>query len=140
MTTFTQLQCPMCGVYYCLDAEFYQAQQSGRGKGWHCPNGHTLVVRESDAEKYRREAERLKQQLAQKDDTINYQKNRAQVAERQVTAAKGQITKLKKRAKAGTCPCCKRTFQNMTEHMKNQHPEFDPAVVNLDDEKAKRKA
>lgn len=139
MTIFTHLQCPMCGTHYGLDTNFYEAQKSGRGKGWHCPNGHQLVVRESDADKWRREAERLKQQLAYKDDTIQYQKTRAQAAERQVSAAKGQITKLKKRAKGGTCPCCKRTFQNMAEHMKTQHPDFDPAVVNLEDEKAKRK-
>jgi hypothetical protein len=34
------------------------------------------------------------------------------------------VTKLKKRTSAGTCPCCTRTFANMAEHMKKQHPDF----------------
>ena len=39
-------------------------------------------------------------------------------------AAKGQISKLKKRASAGVCPCCNRSFQNLRRHMGNKHPEF----------------
>jgi 4-hydroxy-3-methylbut-2-en-1-yl diphosphate synthase IspG/GcpE len=35
---------------------------------------------------------------------------------------------LAKRAKAGVCPCCNRTFSNMAEHMKKQHADFDGKV------------
>ena len=132
------MQCPLCGVRYGLEARFYADQRAGKGKGWTCPNGHTLVIRESDAEKFRREADQLKQQLAQKDDEIERQRTQRMHSERQVSAAKGQITRLKKRAKAGTCPCCNRTFANMAAHMKTQHPDMDPNVIDLGVEKLKR--
>lgn len=35
-----------------------------------------------------------------------------------------QAARIKKRAAAGTCPCCKRTFSNMAEHMKKEHAAF----------------
>lgn len=132
------MQCPLCGIRYGLDAQFYSDQSAGKGKGWQCPNGHNLVVRESDADKYRREAERLRQQLAQKDDEIEWQRAQRKTDERRVSAAKGQITKLKKRAKAGVCPCCNRTFANMAAHMKTKHPDMDPNVIDLGVEKLKR--
>lgn len=135
---YSEHQCPTCGVHYGLDREFYAAQQAGKGHGWYCPNGHKLVIRESDAEKYRREAERLKQQIAQKDDEIAWQREQRKVSERQVAAAKGQITKLRKRANAGVCPCCNRTFTNMARHMKTKHPNHDPNIIDLGVEKAKR--
>jgi hypothetical protein len=92
----------------------------------------------SETDNLRRERDLLKQQLAQKDDEIKWQREHRLGAERRVIAAKGQITKLKKRAKAGTCPCCKRTFHNMAEHMKTKHPDFDPKVVDFDEAKASR--
>jgi hypothetical protein len=33
----------------------------------------------------------------------------------------------KERVSAGVCPCCTRTFQNLAQHMANQHPDFGGA-------------
>lgn len=72
----------------------------------------------------RRERDQLKQQLAQKDDQIAYQRSMRKTTERQLIAQKGQVTKLRKRAKAGVCPCCNRTFVGLQRHMAQKHPEF----------------
>ena len=115
--------CPICGVNYCLDKIFDQHREKGaKGRdgsklGWYCPNGHQLVYTESEADRLRRERDRLQQQIAQRDDEIKDLENRRR-------AAVGQVTKLRKRASAGTCPCCQRTFSNMAQHMKRQHPDF----------------
>jgi hypothetical protein len=50
------------------------------------------------------------QQLAQHDDEI--------------VAKEPEIKRIKKRAAAGTCPCCQRSFSNMATHMKRQHPDY----------------
>lgn len=39
-------------------------------------------------------------------------------------AARGQVTRLKRRAANGVCPCCTRTFADLKRHMANQHPDF----------------
>lgn len=116
MTEWVAKTCPICGVNYCLERTFDQYREKGakgddgRPLDWHCPNGHSLVYRDSEADRLRRERDRLQQQLAQRDDEISTQGRR--------------IKKLEKRAAAGTCPCCKRTFSNMATHMRKQHPEF----------------
>lgn len=127
------LQCPVCGVRYGLDKRFHEYRekggtQDGKPASWCCPNGHSLVIGESEADELRRERDRLRQQLACKDDLIADQRNK-------IISSKGQITKLQKRAKAGTCPCCNRTFTNMARHMQTKHPDFNPKVVKLADAK-----
>jgi hypothetical protein len=108
--------CPICGVHYCLDKLFDNHRQEGakaddgRPLSWHCPNGHALAYRESLADTLRRERDRLQQRLAERDDEIALQGR--------------QIKKMEKRAAAGTCPCCQRTFSNMATHMRKEHPEF----------------
>jgi septal ring factor EnvC (AmiA/AmiB activator) len=91
---------------------------------FYCPNGHSMSYRESEADRLRRERDRLKQDQARLEEekreawaTANAQRERAEKAEK-------ATKRLKKRTSAGTCPCCSRTFANMAEHMKHQHPEF----------------
>lgn len=121
MEELTNLQCPMCGVHYAIPSTMYDwnkgVRKDAKDRGWSCPNGHRLVVRDSDAEEQRRRADRAEQENARLQDEINAEKHRT-------VAAKAALTKHKKRSAAGTCPCCKRTFQNMAAHMQNKHPDF----------------
>src|SRR5687767_3418984 len=105
-----------CGTPFMLPARLLNSARNA-GHTIHCPHGHTIVWKETEADKLRRERDRLKQDTARLEDEAREARARAEKAER---AAK----RLKKRASAGTCPCCNRTFSNMSEHMKHQHPEF----------------
>lgn len=40
-------------------------------------------------------------------------------------AYKGNVTKLKKRASAGLCPCCNRHFTNLQRHIASKHPDIN---------------
>lgn len=132
--TLVQTQCCNCGVYFGIEqGHCDRLRKQGPKMEHYCPNGHKQWFMEGEADKLRRERDRLQQQLAQRDDEIKRQS-------KQLVVAKGQITKIQKRAKAGVCPCCNRTVSQLAAHMKTKHPEFDPKVANFDDEKAKRKA
>lgn len=115
-TEFADMCCGECGIEFHVPQHFYDERRK-TGKGWHCPNGHSRVFRESDADKFRRERDQAKQEIARIEQEREEQRARAEKAER-------ATARLKKRASAGTCPCCNRTFANMAEHMKGQHPEF----------------
>jgi hypothetical protein len=52
------------------------------------------------------------------------QAERANRAEREASIERDKLARLRKRAKHGVCPCCKRTFQQLARHMKQKHPEF----------------
>lgn len=112
-----------CGTPFWLPQRLLESAHKA-GHTIYCPHGHTLTWKETEADKLRRERDRLKQEQARLEDekreawaTANAQLERAQKAERKVKT-------MTKRAAAGTCPCCQRTFKNMAEHMKHQHPQF----------------
>jgi hypothetical protein len=39
-------------------------------------------------------------------------------------ATKGHLTRTKKRAASGVCPCCRRSFKQLRRHMQNKHPVY----------------
>ena len=112
-----------CGMPFALPKDLrYQARN--RGHTIYCPLGHTVTWKETEETRLRRERDRLKQETARLEDerreaieSANRETARADKAER-------KAKKLTKRAAAGTCPCCQRTFANMATHMKRQHPDF----------------
>lgn len=123
MIEWVAKKCPHCGVNYCLDKDFDDYRQKGAKNddgsplNWHCPNGHPLIYRESEADKLRRERDRLTQRIAQKDDELRDLENRRR-------AALGQVTKLRNRVGNGVCPCCARSFTNLRRHMETQHADW----------------
>jgi len=124
----TVLTC-WCGVRHAVPAELrdHQLRAHHNGEkvpGIYCPLGHSHVPSgEGKAERTKRYLKEERERAARLD------------AEREQAAAsarayKGQATRLRKRAKAGTCPCCKHTFKQLSRHMAIKHPDFDPGGTN----------
>lgn len=123
MAIFDELNCTSCGCLFGMP-QGYLNNRRGDKQSFFCPNGHQMSYTESTADKLRRERDLLKQQMVCLEDekrdawaSANAQAERAQKAE-------AATKRLKKRSSAGTCPCCSRTFSNMSQHMLHQHPEF----------------
>jgi hypothetical protein len=115
--TISVLQCAECAISFGVPQRFEKDRRNDHVR-FYCPRGHVNIFREENAEEIlRRERDRARQQLACVEDE-------KREALRQAERAKEETRKLKKRAAAGTCPCCARSFSNMTEHMKKQHPQF----------------
>ncbi len=116
--TFMGTDCIVCGVRFYVPHSMYE-QAKKRGGYFHCPSGHSQgwAATESEDARIRRERDSLKQQMARVEDEKREAEHRAELAE-------ARERRLKKRAAAGTCPCCKRTFSNMNTHMRKEHPNF----------------
>lgn len=112
-----------CGTPFMLPARLLDAAQNS-GHTIYCPHGHSVVWKETEADKLRRERDRLKQDQARLEDEKRWAEQQAQMARDRAEKAERATKRLKKRASAGTCPCCSRTFANMAEHMKQKHPEL----------------
>lgn len=112
----TDMECGQCGIAFAVP-ETWRAEKQRDGGGWYCPNGHSRVYSEPDADKYKRllaeEKERHKRTLAQKNE-----------ADKRESEVRAEFERAKKRAKHGVCPCCKRTFKQLAAHMKTKHPNF----------------
>jgi chromosome segregation ATPase len=137
MIEYVDCPCPACGEVFGLlkrtDTVLRKSCQT-----FYCPFGHQMSfsLGDSEATKLRRERDRLTQRLAEKDDEIARQRELQEAAERRVSAARGQITKLKNRAAAGVCPCCTRHFVNLERHMASKHKGFVAEVIDLDTARA----
>jgi hypothetical protein len=125
MTEFTMMHCGECGIEFSVP-EHWRKERKETGKGWHCPNGHARVYRESDLDKMRLERDRLRQEMARVEEEKSLALKRAIKAE-------AETKSIKKRAAAGVCPCCKRTVSALARHMETKHPEFvkESKVVHL---------
>jgi hypothetical protein len=92
-------------------------QKRERGQGFHCPNGHGLAYKKTEVDK-------LKEQLAAKEDELAFERMRVEQRDRANAALRGQITRVKNCVQHGVCPCCKRTFQQLARHMAAKHPDW----------------
>lgn len=125
------VNCGDCGIHFGLERSFNQSRIQDR-KRFYCPNGchiqylgpteadrlkDKLAAAQSREDQLKAQAEQLRGQIHSKGVMLSQERSR-------VRGLRGAITKAKKRAAAGVCPCCTRTFQNLARHMKGQHPGY----------------
>lgn len=108
---FSTVEWYSCGCIFGMLSEFNTNRLRDK-KSFYCPNGHPQAyIGESDVEKANR---LLMEEQARHKRTLE-----------RVNEAERERDKLKRRVKAGVCPCCKRTFKQLVAHMKHKHPDFD---------------
>lgn len=107
-----------CGIRLAIPDNLHSYARNHRGYEIYCPLGHQFLYRETFEERLRRERQRHEatRQLLEQE-------------ERSHAATRGHLTRARKRAQAGVCPCCSRTFQNLARHMETKHPEFKPEAL-----------
>lgn len=116
LVDMTAMECGKCGISFHVP-EIWRSEKQRNGDGWYCPNGHSRVYKESDAEK---NARLLKEEQERHQRTLD----RANRLNAENLELMKKATRLQKRIKAGVCPCCKRTFRQLAAHMHAKHPEF----------------
>lgn len=121
--------CYKCKCQMWIPDALDEAAKTRRGSDgimfW-CAYGHGqhYIEGESEETKLRRERDRLAQRIAQKDDEIKRQREMREGTERQLTATRGVVTRIKNRIGHGVCPCCSRTFGDLSRHMMTKHPTY----------------
>lgn len=130
--TFEREDCCNCGVTFFVPSDL-QARRKKDAKFFYCPNGHGQHYSVGEADRLRAqlaEAEKAKQRaLKEKEwaqESARQDRESRLAAERRLTAAKGQQTRLRNRIKNGVCPCCTRHFDNLQRHIATKHPDFKP--------------
>lgn len=127
-TTYRVVCCYKCSVTFGMPMGLYLARKNDHEMFW-CPNGHEQgFVAESEADQLRRELKAEQDRVAAWKQLEESASRRAVAAEHSRRVVKGHLTRIKRRVAAGVCPCCQRTFKNLADHMKGQHPEFAEAT------------
>lgn len=120
------ITCHRCSTEYALPDALYTAAKASEDISFWCPYGHQAhyPAGETAEQKLRRERDRLAQRIAEKDDEIRRQRELREGTERQLSATRGVVTRIKNRVGHGVCPCCNRTFGNLYRHMATKHPGY----------------
>lgn len=124
--TLVVVDCYQCHMSFGIPRDFYNRLHELKTDGrFTCPSCECRQYFTGLSEK-----EKLERKLASTQEEVNRERgwrrnaeDATDTAKRQRNALKGHLGRAKKRAAAGTCPCCNRTFRALTRHMNNQHPE-----------------
>jgi hypothetical protein len=115
-------QCQTCSVWHTVPQIIYESLRR-LGGYYYCPSGHQWGWRtgteKAENEAVRRERDRLKQDAARLEDELADARAKIATAEKKYLQAR-------RRAVAGVCPCCNRSFENVQRHMKTKHPNVVP--------------
>lgn len=122
--TFHVVSCYSCSVRFGITAELYRRAVTNACGSLYCPTcGKGTCWAESEDQKRIKE---LQRKLEWETGEVGRQRAARQAAEASLQATKGVVTRLKTRVSAGVCPCCNRTFKQLSAHMANKHPDFHP--------------
>lgn len=123
-TTFQTEICCSCGVAFALDSDYMRRRRNDHA-WFYCPNGHKQhYTGKTDADIERERAEQAERRLANAREDTRIARAEQVTTRRQLSAARGQLTKTKNRVAKGVCPCCNRSFANVARHMAGQHPNY----------------
>lgn len=120
MSEYNFITCASCGVPFGLRLGHIEQLRITK-KDFYCPNGHVCVYSENEADKLRRDLQREQQRNAQLRDEVEEQRQEKTKALQQMRSAKTKLKNTVKRATAGVCLECHRTFGNLAVHMRTQH-------------------
>ena len=131
ITELVVWECPVCGIVYGVPKDFADSLRRTGGH-YYCPNGDRLSWRKTESDELREKLKTEQKASAFWRSQTVAAESREATAKRQAAAAKGQLTKLRKRTGHGVCPVkdCKRSFANVRRHVEHQHPEY---IANLEE-------
>ena len=119
----TLTHCPSCGVAFAypdrLDRKFREY-----GESFYCPSGHPQSYTKSEVQRLREQLEAAQKEANAALTREQVERDQRLAAERERDKEKRASKRIKRRAAAGLCPCCNRSFENVKQHLATKHPEF----------------
>lgn len=112
--------CGVCSIRFAMpeDLERRAREQGKAFDGFYCPQGHTLIYRDG-------ENDRLKRELASAESRNTHLGDQLHASIEEAEKIRLQVLKDRHRIANGVCPCCQRSFENVRRHVQGQHPEYD---------------
>jgi hypothetical protein len=123
---FDHVICASCSMPFAPLNDFVQRRRVD-GKDFYCPAGHVNVFTKTDLEKLREENRRLAEQVEVERRRRELERSTADSRIRGLKIQKGKVEarlrRTETRVRAGVCPHCNRTFQQLARHMQAKHPD-----------------
>jgi hypothetical protein len=114
------LTCGACGIVFGVPDHWEQSRRAD-GTTFYCPNGHIRAFRKTELGILKQEKEALELRLQAQ---INEAEHGRLVAIRERDKAIKEKRRVERRIAHGVCPCCNKTFADLSNHMVTEHKEF----------------
>lgn len=114
------MDCPTCYVLFALPKRM-AADHRRDGGSFYCPSGHSMSYTKTELERVRAELEKAQRAAIDAREERDNAERTAAIAR---TTAKRETTRrknLQKRATAGVCLLCHRSFEQLRRHMASKH-------------------
>ncbi|GAA3009220.1 hypothetical protein [Microbacterium aurantiacum] len=116
--------CCVCGIAFGVEARYDAARREDH-KTFYCSAGHgQSYTGKTEAQKLREQLATAERRRGWAEAILTSTRDQLAATERSLRGHKAAKTRIKNRIAAGVCPCCSRTFQNLSRHMAGQHPDF----------------
>jgi hypothetical protein len=125
--TLVEEICCSCFTHFAMDAALNRKLRESGGT-FYCPSGHGQHYTETEVQKLKKKNQSLQNSLTWTEQACADQYQETQQIKKDRAVIKGQLTRTRKRIANGVCPCCYRTFQQLSRHIENKHPDFKRAV------------
>ncbi len=125
------INCNPCGLQFAIPASLYTSWDA-KDRAIFCPGcGSNLYPSgKSEAEKLKEKLVAVEARAAENarwaEQRIAAERTAARGSAIAAGCAKAKLERAMKRLGAGVCPCCNRTFSQLSRHMKSKHPELAP--------------
>lgn len=128
--SIANIECGVCNIPFGIP-EALQEKSRNEGTFFYCPNGHQIHYYDTENKKLRDQLARERHHVDQAKAEAKYQEERAarnweakEQIGRQLSSTKGVVTRIKRRSSHGVCLYCRRTFENLQDHMVTKHPKM----------------
>lgn len=104
-----------CGCQHAIPSALNDYANASTSNRVYCPLGHTWVRRQSDSDK-----------LAAAQARNQHLEDQLLAAGKDAEKVRVALVRDRHRFANGVCPCCNRSFPALAQHVRTQHPEYDP--------------
>jgi hypothetical protein len=112
-----------CGILFAVPVRWLEGKRRDHSE-FSCPNGHGAVFTgKTKEERLQEELNRVRKIAEAERATAARLHGEKQALKRQVSAQKGQVTRLRNKAIRGECAFCHHTFSDVAAHVQEQHPD-----------------
>ncbi|MCE5324936.1 MAG: hypothetical protein LLG01_00830 [Planctomycetaceae bacterium] len=118
-TSLVVVQC-WCGLWHAIPADLHRMAKDNKHEVF-CPVGHKWYYAESEADRLKKEKEKLEAIIRAKNDLLAVERARHDQTRASLRAQRGVTTRILNRTHNGVCPHCKRHFENLHRHMQTKH-------------------
>lgn len=123
--TFEYLDCWNCGLVFAMP-QSYVARRRDDGRGFQCPNGHANYFTDTKEKQLERQLKSAREDSTWLKRERDAARDLARSERQRAAAYKGHLTRMKNRVARGVCPKsgCKRSFTQLHDHIRTEHPEL----------------